>query len=243
MENVTLFFWAREVKNTFSNGAKIHFHSDRSVSYANLLMPPGQAIHQWDSFGQLVSLPLLDARTRYHFILAGVTAPDKMFTQVEYFDRAEQVIGKDVFDGIEGDIQLPEGAINYRLSLMNIRQTGTEFQYGLLSSAPLISKMAVSVNLQAGMMNVNLDQKATTQDLVIIANRFGAVSVPVAMDRSTVVLFAAPTQGQLKQLQVKLQPDIPIRMRVLGTGLVAWGNTVHQSLQSQFTFLDSEVAE
>lgn len=243
MENITLFFWAREVKNTFSNGAKIHFHPDRSVSYENLLMPPGQAIHQWDSLGQLVSLPLLTVHTHYHFSLAGITAPDKMFIQVEYFDHTEQVISKDVFDGTEGDIQLPEGATHYRLSLMNIRQTGTEFQYGLLSSQALLSKMGVSINLETGMMKVNLERTATAQDLILIANRFGAVSVPVAMDRFTVVLFQTSTPDQLEQLRAELLPNVPIRMRVLGTGLTAWGNAVHQALQSQFTFLDSEVAK
>ncbi|KRL08207.1 accessory Sec system protein Asp3 [Schleiferilactobacillus perolens] len=243
MENITLFFWAREVKNTFSNGAKIHFYPDRSISYANLLMPPGQAIHQWDSFGQLVSLPLLNAHVRYHFMLAGITAPNKMFVQVEYFDRTGQTIDKDVFDGTEGDIQLPEGAINYRLSLMNIRQTGTAFQYGVLSSAAFLSKMDVSVNLETGMIKVNLDQAAAIQDLVLVANRFGAVSVPVAADRSTIVLFQTSTPDWVEQLRTELQPNVPICLRALGTGLAPWRNTVHQALQSQFTFLDSEVAK
>lgn len=238
METITLFFWPRELNNSFNFGAQATFHADHRVSYTNYLMPPGKVIHHWDSSGQLVSLPLLANGKQYHFEFAGITAPDKMFSQVVYLDQAGQELKKEEFDSLGGDIQLPDGANNYRIQLVNIRQTGTEFGYGLLSTPDIFQQMTISVEMEAGMMRLQYNNQADSQDLVVVSHRFGALSVLIATDRSTIVVYASPAPNQVQR---ELQPDVPIRMRLLGPGLIDQANDLRQALAPSFTFLDSEV--
>lgn len=245
MGAVTLFFWSREFNNSFNYGTHIHLNEDRSVFFANRLMPPGRIIHQWHSNGDPISLPLLIPGRSYHFSLAGITAPDKMFTQVVYLDETDQIVDQQEFPDHQGTLAMPAGAVNYRLQLMNIRQTGTEFQYGLVMPQSLAVESTVSVALQAGMIRIQVKDAAAAaqQNLVVLANRFAAISVPVQAGQSTVAVFKTPDQAQIDQVQAALQPDVPVQLQVVGQGLAGWAEQLRTALAPNFSFLDSEGKE
>lgn len=242
MALITVFFWARELHNSYNYGTQLTLHADRSVTFANLLMPPGKAIHQWHNSGDPISLPLLMPGQRYHFSLVGITEPKKMFTQVVYLDETDQIVDQEEFLDHEGDIVLPSGAVSYRIQLMNIRQTGTEFQYGVIMPRRLAEQTTVSVALQAGMIGIKVNgaKSAAWQNLAVLPNRFAAVSVPVEAEHSTIAVFKAPDDGQLDQVRAALRPGVPVRLQVLGQGVDAWADQLQTALSPNFSFLDSE---
>lgn len=242
MAMVTVFFWAREFSNSYNYGTQLILHPDRSVSFANVLMPPGKVIHQWHSNGDPISLPLLVPEKQYYFSLAGITAPEKMFTQIVYLDDAGQIVKQEEFPDHQGVIEMPTGAVNYRIQLMNIRQTGTEFQYGLVVPRDLAEETTVSVALQAGMIGIKVNDASAVngQNLVVLPNRFAAISVPVLAGQSTVAVFQAPDQAQIGQVRAALQAGVPVRLQVFGPDLGGWADQLRTALSPNFSFLDSE---
>lgn len=242
MRAITIFFWSREFRNSFNFGTEIKFYGDRRVFFANRLMPPGRIIHQWHSNGDPISLPLLVPGEQYRFSLVGITAPEKMFTQVVYLDESDQIVSQEEFSNHQGKLEMPAGAVNYRIQLMNIRQTGTEFQYGLVMPRELAEETTVSVALQAGMIGIKVNDASAVngQNLVVLPNRFAAISVPVLAGQSTVAVFQAPDQAQIEQVRAALQAEVPVRLQVFGPDLGGWADQLRTALSPNFSFLDSE---
>lgn len=242
MTVLTVFFWAREYSNTYDFGTRLTFQSDRRVQFANRLMPPGKPLHWWRSWGQTVSLPLLTGGETYHFEMVG---PDRtagaMFAQAEFRDAEDDLIGREEFTELAGDFTYPDTAANYQLTLVNIRQTGMTFAYGLLAPTPFFTQTRVTVTGQTGMIKAEPIASAHSgQDLILLPDRYAALSVPVTPGHVTAALFQAPTPAAIAEIKTLLSPAEPVQLRVLGPGLADWAATIRASLAPEFEFTDCE---
>ena len=111
-----------------------------------------------------------------------------------------------------------------------------------MMSRDLTKETTVSVALQAGMIGIKVNDASAVNgpNLVVLPNRFAAISVPVLAGQSTVAVFQAPDQAQIEQVQAALQAGVPVRLQVFGPGLGGWADQLRPALSPNFSFLDSE---
>ena len=127
--------WNTSHINFYKHGAKIVYHSDRTVRFTNNFFPSGATIVKWVSNAlyqgerTLLQLPLLERGKHYRLITDFTCQPqDSVLIKMEFYERSGKLIGTCVLDGKGGDVTYPMDAYFYSISLINMGMRELNFR-------------------------------------------------------------------------------------------------------------------
>lgn len=139
-----IIFWENQATNSYFYGSLIQFHSDKSVTFKNELMPSGSAINEW--FSQttytesltLVGLPLLKKGKSYQLELEATIVPEQgVYIGIILYDRFDKVIDQVIGKTRHVDFTYPLDAYRYTIQLMNAGHKALHFHKMLLSEVEI----------------------------------------------------------------------------------------------------------
>lgn len=119
--------WEPDIMDFYKYGSTIEFFGSNNVVYfKNEILSPGATLMTWSSHPQyhadrsLFQLPLLKRGKKYNFKVNAESFPEhSLLVQIEFLDRSQQVLSRQVIFDREGEVEYPRKAFSYRIKLLN----------------------------------------------------------------------------------------------------------------------------
>ncbi|GAK31175.1 hypothetical protein WOSG25_080070 [Weissella oryzae SG25] len=183
MTNVYFVRWPNDLSDVSVHGSTIQLLPDGTTYFSNVFFSPGMPICTWHSktdymlSGGAPSLPLLEANSEYH--LSAILEADQALAvqlEIKYFDVRGNLIETDNFADLEVDFVLPNEAVSYDISLLNLKHQWIKFKYLILSDSSKIDKLDINFSRHSGWVTVNDSTNQPDSNKYVVNFSFGQLT-------------------------------------------------------------------
>lgn len=186
MKQISIIKWGNSYSGTYSYGSEIIIAKE-NVKFSSPMMPVGAKIKTWNSAGNYSNdrisptLPLLLANSTYKIELyIEKNNKNNVQTIIEFYDKSNQKIGIEYFDGLSLVFTYPAEAVSYTVNLINHQHELIVFSFMTISEIEEWETVELSKNYEGNFFRIlsSLSEKEEIEVMVSPLDKVTTILTP-----------------------------------------------------------------